>query len=289
MNLSGPYIRVLNASDNEVSYTGQAPSHTWNYGTIDDHTDEVNVFYHTNFVHNHFQNSLGFYGLNHYQMQATVQIDWFSNPSGDPNNAWYSPINNWYVGDPSGDGNIYFGAGGGLGGFNNLARAADVIYHEYSHAVVDHIRPLLYQAQSGAMDEGFADYFSCSLLNDPIIGEWVVSDPQGLRNIDNNLRYPDDYIGQVHSDGRIYGGALWDLRELLSQDITDRLVLESLRRLPDAPAQIDFITGLNAVLEADNRLYSLPTTTRYCSPLQGMALEQRQSHQRQPSFQVLLE
>ncbi len=212
-------------------------------------------FYHVNYIHNYFQNTLGFYGLNHRRIGATVQISWFSSPPGDPRNAWYSPINNWYVGGDSGDGNLYFGRGSRIHGVNNLARAADVIYHEYTHAVIDHIRPLAYREESGAMHEGTADYFSCSILNDPIIGEWVVSNPQGFRNLDNRLRYPDDYVGQVHSDGRIYGGALWDLRKLLGQNIADRIIFEGMKRFPDAPAQIYFLTGLNAIIDADRRLH----------------------------------
>ncbi|HAW50351.1 TPA: hypothetical protein DCX16_05335 [bacterium] len=42
MILSGPFVRVFNASGDEVSYSGQDTSYLWNY--TDDHADEVNAF-----------------------------------------------------------------------------------------------------------------------------------------------------------------------------------------------------------------------------------------------------
>src|SRR5205085_1753167 len=47
----------------------------------------------------------------------------------------------------------------------NTARIADVVLHEYGHGITDQVyRPL---APSGAMHEGFSDYWAASIMDDP--------------------------------------------------------------------------------------------------------------------------
>ncbi len=41
--------------------------------------------------------------------------------------------------------------------------------------------------------------------------------------MDNTKHFPEDIVGEVHRDGLILGGALWDLREALGKVMTDRL------------------------------------------------------------------
>ena len=103
----------------------------------------------------------------------------------------------------------------------NTARIADVVYHEYGHGVTDQqYRPL---APSGAMHEAFSDYMGCTMGNQPRLGRGFRGPGTIVRNLDNMRRYPDDLMGEVHRDGLILGGALWDLREALGPVITDRL------------------------------------------------------------------
>jgi hypothetical protein len=45
-----------------------------------------------------------------------------------------------------------------------------------------------------------------------------------MRDLNNNLVYPDHWAGQVHADGRIIGGAFWDLREAVGAAIADSLL-----------------------------------------------------------------
>jgi Zn-dependent metalloprotease len=106
--------------------------------------------------------------------------------------------------------------GAGVGTCNDLAMFSDVIYHEYGHGIVDfQYRPY---SPSGAMHEGFADYTACTITNEPYIGEGVITGGY-FRNMDNNLRYPEDLTGEVHDDGRIIGGALWHMRDNLWPDV----------------------------------------------------------------------
>jgi hypothetical protein len=96
------------------------------------------------------------------------------------------------------------------GGCPNTARVAGVVYHEYGHGIND--RQYM-QAGSqwgmtnGAMHEGLADVTAIYLQD-----ESFVSPGWFIRDLDNNNRYPEHIVNQVHSDGLILGGAMYDLR-----------------------------------------------------------------------------
>ncbi len=106
-------------------------------------------------------------------------------------------------------------------GCTNTARSASVVIHEYGHGLTDlQYRPF---RPSGAMHEGFSDYFSATILNTPTVGHGFFGRGSSIRTIQNTRRVPDDVVGQVHTDGLIIGGALWDVRQLLGRETTDHL------------------------------------------------------------------
>ncbi|MDI6752405.1 MAG: T9SS type A sorting domain-containing protein [bacterium] len=202
-----------------------SPSWIWSYSPQDTHCDEVNVFYHLNLLHDYYKNTHN-YNLD-CQMKAVVHY------GTDYDNAFYYPSENVIC---FGDGDVC----------EDFARSRDVIYHEYTHAVVNHIYNLLPYGQPGAMDEALADYFAASICNDSNIGEWVM--PKGnQRNLVNTYRYPEDWQGEVHDDGRIYAGALWKIREALGKEEADKLIFESLFFQPQS-----FKEGLEAILLVDD-------------------------------------
>ena len=169
------------------------------------HFDESNAYFHLDRVHDFFR-GLGFTGMDRV---ARAWVHYGTNVD----NAFFSPLED----------RIRFGDGSR---FNDFAKEEAVIYHEYSHAVLHRIVALEYAQEAGAINEGQADYFACSLSGDPKIGEWVGAKAgmPFLRNLENGLHYPEDCTNEVHDDGRIWGGALWDLRRVLGAGITDRLV-----------------------------------------------------------------
>jgi len=114
---------------------------------------------------------------------------------------------------------------------------------------------LKYEGEAGAIDEGVADYFSASLSDDPIVGEFIVAkmNRPWLRNLTEMHHYPEEIVGNVHEDGKIWGCSLWSLHERLGAATADQLVLNSLYYLsPDAT----FLHGLNALLLADENTYA---------------------------------
>ena len=211
--LEGRYVEVRiheeeesNAQFSEVVTVPAAFDPHWE-SPLHGRRDEFNLYYHTNFIHDYYKRlDPRFVGLD-YPMGAYVDFD-----TNYPNAFW-----NGY--------GIYFGTGNAQ--LRNLALFSDIIYHEYTHGVTDHIYPdgmLPYEDQSGAMNEAWSDYFPCSIHNHSGLSVGVLVDTNGpMRDLNNTKRFPDNWIGEVHSDGMIIGGAMWDVREVLGAAYCDSL------------------------------------------------------------------
>ncbi|MEQ1787345.1 MAG: M36 family metallopeptidase, partial [Acidimicrobiales bacterium] len=128
-------------------------------------------------------------------------------------NAYFSPT----------DQMIFMGTGTN-GGINEGEDASGVL-HEYGHALLDDMKPRLKGGDTRAYDEGFGDLFAylttLELRNgDECLFLWT--DEECLRRLDTNLVYPTDLEGEIHHDGQIYTGAIYDiLTELLSAEGID--------------------------------------------------------------------
>ncbi len=94
---------------------------------------------------------------------------------------------------------------------NNLGQIADVVYHEVGHGIHDYIR--VAGTFAGDVSEGSADYISATILDDPILAPNAWLDGDFIREIETDKVYPDDIVGEVHSDGLIWASFLWNLRE----------------------------------------------------------------------------
>jgi hypothetical protein len=116
------------------------------------------------------------------------------------------------------DGAINFLQAGG--GCRNTGRLADVIYHEWGHGF--HGSSLLAGFWDGSLGEGAADVYSFLLTDDPRIAPNFFTGSGGtLRTLDNNNRYPDDFVNNsayVHFNGLIFGGSMYDTFLALSRD-----------------------------------------------------------------------
>jgi uncharacterized protein (TIGR03437 family) len=135
-----------------------------------------------------------------------------------------------------------------------------VVLHEYAHGVSNRLvgaktsTSCLNRAQSGAMGEGWSDYFSLSYYNNPVEGAYLVQNlVKGIRRHSYDA-YPYTYedIGnqgyEVHNDGEIWAATLWDLRKSLGQSATDLLVMNGLKATPCHPSMTD---ARDAILAAD--------------------------------------
>ncbi|PKL46103.1 MAG: hypothetical protein CVV42_17620 [Candidatus Riflebacteria bacterium HGW-Riflebacteria-2] len=221
------------AVDNEDGPESDREDSIHIYEPENTHFEEIGMYNYITTIHDFFK-TLGHDKLDR-PMKAVVHL-------GDNyDNAYFSP---WQGMVAFGDGNK----------FNCLAREASVAYHEYSHAVLNSIKYLAYSGESGALNEGQADYFACSVTDDPLLGEWVVAKMEKpfLRNVENDLHYPEDIHGEVHADGKIWGAVLWDLRKALGKEVSDILIYTSHYNLKSSSCK--FIDGYNAIITADKTL-----------------------------------
>jgi thermolysin len=115
-----------------------------------------------------------------------------------------------------------------LGGqrWNYLAGGLDVVGHELTHGVTDYSSRLIYQGESGALNEAFSDMMGTAIefffqpeKADYLLGEDVVT-PGGIRSMQNPVAYgdPDHYSlrytgsedsGGVHSNSGIANNAYY--------------------------------------------------------------------------------
>ena len=206
--LAGTYAAVMNESGSDALFqtTTLADSTvdcTWNDSSSI--PSERNLYYHTQIVHD-FITTLdpAFTDLD-YSMPVTAEMS----DGMMAGNAYWDGVG------------MNFGAGV-AGWTGNFGLFADVVYHEYGHGITQNVYDPL--APTGAMHEGFSDYTACTITNEPDIGEnGLVVGESYLRTLDNTLRTPDDLTGESHDDGRIIGGALWDLRQAVGAAIADDL------------------------------------------------------------------
>jgi uncharacterized protein (TIGR03382 family) len=126
------------------------------------------------------------------QVPATVELE------TSACNAFYS----------SGTVNFFVGYSGYC---NNTGRIADVIYHELGHGIHHYI--LAAGTFAGDVSEGSSDYVSATINDDPALAPEFYLGAPWLRELATDKVYPDDYIGEVHHDGQIWGSFLWNLRE----------------------------------------------------------------------------
>jgi len=125
----------------------------------------------------------------------------------------------------------------GKGGVDD-AEDAEVILHEYGHAIHFSQNFAFASVEAGAISEGFGDYWAVTVTQvisptaDPAcVADWdavsyTVRVPHCLRRTDSNLHYPENLVGQVHADGRIWSRALWDIRNSIGNVKADTVILE---------------------------------------------------------------
>lgn len=119
--------------------------------------------------------------------------------------------------------------------FNDLAVDFSVPMHEGTHATITPIAGFEGSPEGGALNEGQADLWAYTIGETPDLGTYPVNacrlrdvlaeanvDPDSfeyIRSGQSQLRYSQlgtrDNAFEVHRDGEIYAGAMWDLRELM--------------------------------------------------------------------------
>lgn len=126
------------------------------------------------------------------------------------------------------------------GGCNALSMVADVVYHEYGHAITNYFYSSFGQNfQNGGMGEGYSDIFAITLNNYPVLGiGFSATNPNtSIRRYDINPKiFPQNLVGQVHADGEIICGAWYRTAQNIGNEDTMMAILgESMYGLANAP------------------------------------------------------
>jgi hypothetical protein len=171
----------------------------------------------------------------------------------------------------------------GKGGVDD-AEDAEVILHEYGHAIHDGSGFVFGSEQAGAISEGFGDYWAVDFSDVmakrlgvpeleplPCVMDWdatfyTSTVPHCLRRLDSNLQYPADLDGEVHDDGRIWSQALWTIHQSVTNPRADTIILAAQIGFPGT-TMVDLAN--RTVLMAQN-LYGNSVATKVRS-----AFEQR--------------
>ncbi|HWS71669.1 MAG TPA: proprotein convertase P-domain-containing protein [Thermoanaerobaculia bacterium] len=276
--LIGPYVAI---SDLESpSPTPADASQSLLFDRSDPRFEEVNAYFQLDRTQRYLQ-SLGYIGTRQIIPYA-IPVD--PHAANGTDNSYYLP------GALAGRGLLYFGDGG-----TDDAEDADIMLHEYGHAIEDWIAPLTFagtiSSQSRALGEGFGDYWSFSSNyeatvasgRDPYcIGDWdarCANDdalercgyPAGancLRRVDGTKTMADfvisDSSGTEHRNGEIWSSALREIFLAVGKRTTDTLVLESHFGVPPNPT---FAVMARRMVDADRLLYGGRDAATICTSM----------------------
>lgn len=239
--LSGPYLKINDLIEAPFDSQPFSMNGDFRYTRDRQEFEDVMAYFHINRTQRYIQ-SVGFTTVNN----RMIRVDAHGLDGAD---------NSHYVGFPFGMGWIAFGEGG-----VDDAEDADVILHEYGHAIQDNTTMGKYFGfgESGAQGEGFGDYWAFSngptgpgAFDPACLAEWDFAGTC-LRRLDSTRHYPEDLAFEVHDDGEIWSSTLHDLFLAMGKETTDRIVLQSHFLVPFFPR---FCDGARALRDADNALY----------------------------------
>lgn len=218
--LRGPWVDAMPLNANQRT---SAANLAFAFNRQDDRFEEVMAYYHLDRAQARIQ------ALGHTDANNRMQVARVNALTAD--NSFYSPANK----------EIRYGTGG-----VDDAEDADILLHEYGHAIQDDQVPGWGNGDEGSMGEGFGDYLAASfsevlpaqashpqpLGHFPCVGDWDATSydngtPRCLRRTDGDKHAPEDTDGEVHDDGEIWAAGLWRGRTAVGADVMDRLVLES--------------------------------------------------------------
>lgn len=253
-SLKGSHVWMKNF-DIPTNVPPTSPNATFSFYRFDNGFEEVMAYYTIDRSQEYIQ-SLGYTNINNHPQEVDAHgLFGFDNSS--------------FLRDSAGFGHIEYGDGG-----VDDAEDTDIILHEYGHAIHESSAPGIYFGranngygnETGAMSEGFGDYWAASSGYDSslargfppeYVGEWDAkgysSGPaEYLRVVNSTKVYPADMADDKYADAEIWSGTLWDIFLDLGRERADRIVLYSHFLVPPVP---DFADGAQALIDADALLY----------------------------------
>ena len=266
--LAGPHVRLVNRQEPNTAPPDAASSLVFDREA--DGFEDVQVYFHVDRTQRYVQ-SLGYTGS---RAVAAYPIEADAHSAGGTDNSFFLPSTT-----RAGEGTLHFGEGG-----TDDAEDADLIVHEYGHAILEWIAPGTFggsfTSEARALSEGFGDYWAYSAHaaqrlasgRDPFcFADWDArcweddaSQQCGYRPGSDCLRRLDgtrtmaDYErtgggGVEHRNGSFWSSALRESHQQLGRTITDTIAIESLFGAPPNPT---FAVLAQRMIEADRLLFN---------------------------------
>jgi hypothetical protein len=185
----GSWVRIIDETGPTLTASVQGTSSasallSFNDSPTQFRTAQVNVFIHTNLIHNFIRSRSGNWNLIDWQIDANVNLNQTCNAFFEP-----SPSIN------------FFRSGGGC---VNTGYST-VVAHEYGHFVVNRLN-----LGQGGFGEGFSDTCSMLLYNDEVLGRNFENGQPVRLPYTANQQYPCSE--PIHTCGQILAGAWWGIK-----------------------------------------------------------------------------
>lgn len=280
--LSGPHAAIVDRQPRHVP-PAEDPLV---FNRADDGFEDVNAWFHIDRSQRHVR-SLGFAGGRAIAPYA-VEVD--AHAANGEDNSYFVPSST-----QAGRGVLFYGEGG-----TDDAEDADIVVHEYAHALLEWIGPGTwggaFAGEPRAIAEAVSDYWAFSAHyearrqsgRDPFcFADWDArcwldassercGYPAGsdcLRRLDSPRTMADynrnDSSGVEHLNSGILSSPLRELRVQLGRQVVDTLVLESLFGAPPRPT---FAWFARRILEVNRILYRGAHETSICAAMRSRGI-----------------
>lgn len=265
--LSGLYVTMVDRQPPAIAPPGNEDS--LQFDRQSDGFEDVNAYFHLDRTQRYLQ-SLGYRGQ---RTIVTYAIPVDAHASSGADNSFFIPS-----AVEAGRGALFFGEGG-----TDDAEDADLLVHEYTHAIHEWIAPGTFggsfASESRALAEGMADYWAYSAHaaarrasgRDPFcFADWdarcadddasercaYAPGADCLRRLDSTTTMAGYDRGEAqgveHHNGSIWSSALREIHDRIGKRETDTVLIESLF---DAPPRPTFEVMALRLLEADRLVY----------------------------------
>lgn len=219
--------------------------------------EDVNAFYHITAYQEYVQ-SLGFQNLANYQIHVDAHA--FNNGDNSSFTATTTPPR------------ISFGEGG-----VDDAEDADVVIHEYMHAIQQSAAPNTnIGIERTAIEEGNCDYIAASYSKDINSYNWEnIYSWDGHnefwdgRSVVNTKSYPDDLVGNIYSDGSIWASTLMEIEQDIGKEQTNKILFQSLFSYATNMSMKD---AAQLFIQADSLIYNGAHYADICSRFMSRGL-----------------
>lgn len=136
---------------------------------------------------------------------------------------------------------------------------SDIVWHEYGHGLTWRMIGRMDGPMSGAIGEGMSDVLSVIVNNDDVVGEYSVTNADGIRSqhyANYTRTYADVTGSEVHFDGEVYGAIGWRVWKNLqgigdSADDVLAVLVDGMNYTPAHPKFEDMRDGILAGLAGD--------------------------------------